>query len=220
MEIKKYSKADEALLFDMLVDEGDQYKIIRWPQKFALHWALRAGWMVFREACAFPITPFKVNETWIDMLTITHYSHEPDFAPYGHTLITCSINQFYSDYDAWHALFQDPGAYRREKLRIGQEVVMSIETRFPHMKGKLKLLDVATPKTFERYCNAYRGAFMSFLPTIDGKMMAHTGRSKGLQNIFLSGQWLQPPGGLPVALITGKDTIMRLCKMRKQPFIY
>ena len=29
----------------------------------------------------FPITPFKINETWIDMLTITHYDREPDFAP-------------------------------------------------------------------------------------------------------------------------------------------
>lgn len=126
----------------------------------------------------------------------------------------------YSDYDAWYALFQDSKAYSREKSRIGQEVIRSIETRFPQMKGKLNLLDVATPKTFERYCNAYRGAFMSFLPTVGGKMMPHTGRIIGLQNIFLSGQWLQPPGGLPVALVTGKDTIMRLCKMRKQPFIY
>lgn len=167
----------------------------------------------------FPVVPFKINETSIDLLTMTHYSHEPDFAPDGHTLITCSINQFHADYDAWHTLYQDLKAYRREKSRIGEKVIRSIETRFPQMKGKLTLLDVATPKTFERYCNAYRGAFMSFLPTVGGKMMAHTGKIKGLPNIFLSGQWLQPPGGLPVALITGKDTIMRLCKMRKQPFI-
>lgn len=168
----------------------------------------------------FPITPFKVNETWIDLLTMTHYGHDPSFAPSEHTLITCSINQFYSDYDAWNTLYRDTKAYQLEKARIGQEVIRSIETRFPQMKGKLKLLDVATPKTFERYCNAYRGAFMSFLPTVNGKMMAHTGRIEGLQNIFLSGQWLQPPGGLPVALVTGKDTIMRLCKMKKQPFNY
>jgi len=61
---------------------------------------------------------------------------------------------------------------------------------------------------------------MHLLPTIKGKMMAHTGRIKGLENIFLSGQWLQPPGGLLVALITGKDTIMRLCKMKNKLFVY
>ncbi|HNR05524.1 MAG TPA: hypothetical protein PKU88_09720 [Bacillota bacterium] len=41
-----------------------------------------------------------------------------------------------------------------------------------------------------------------------------------MENIFLSGQWLQPPGGLLVALITGKDTIMRLCKMKNKLFVY
>jgi phytoene desaturase len=168
----------------------------------------------------FPVAPFKINGKSINYLTITHYGYEPDFAPAGHTLITCSINQFHADYDAWDALAENPSAYSLEKTRIGKEVIGGIEKRFPQMSGKLNLLDVATPKTFERYCNAYRGAFMPFLPTIKGKMMAHTGHIKGLENIFLSGQWLQPPGGLPVALITGKDSIMRLCKMKNKLFIF
>lgn len=48
--------------------------------------------------------------------------------------------------------------------------------------------------------------------------MEHNGRINGLDNIHLSGQWLQPPGGLPEAVITGKDTIMRICKQEKRPF--
>jgi len=167
----------------------------------------------------FPVAPFEINQTSINHLTMTHYQYEPGFAPDGHSLITCSINQFYSDYEAWHALAKDSKAYRQEKARIGEEIVRAIEIRFPRMEGKLTVLDVATPKTYERYCNAYRGAFMAFLPTVRGKMMSHTGRIKGLNNLFLSGQWLQPPGGLPVALITGKDTIMRLCKQEKKQFI-
>ena len=167
----------------------------------------------------FPIKPININERLIKQLTITHYDYEPDFSPEGHSIITCSINQFNTDFDSWNALAKDPIVYRQEKERIAKEVVSSIETRFPHMKGKLKILDVATPKTFERYCNAYRGSFMAFLPTLGSKTMSHTGRIKGLDNIYLSGQWLQPPGGLPVALITGKDTIMRLCKKEKQEFV-
>ncbi|KJS12804.1 MAG: FAD-dependent oxidoreductase [Peptococcaceae bacterium BRH_c8a] len=167
----------------------------------------------------FPVAGFKIHQKPISHLTMTHYQHEPAFAPDGHTLITCSINQFHSDYEAWHALAKDSRAYRREKARIGEEVLGAIETRFPRMGGKLKVIDVTTPKTYERYCNAYRGAFMPFLPTVRGKMMDHSGRIKGLDNILLSGQWLQPPGGLPVALITGKDTIMRFCKKEKKQFI-
>jgi len=48
--------------------------------------------------------------------------------------------------------------------------------------------------------------------------LSHSGKINGLDNIWLSGQWLQPPGGLPTALITGKDTIMRICKQEKQDF--
>ena len=59
---------------------------------------------------------------------------------------------------------------------------------------------------------------MGFWPTLSGKALAHTGHIKGLDNMMLSGQWLQPPGGLPTAVITGKDTIMRLCKKEKKVF--
>lgn len=167
----------------------------------------------------FPVNSLQINKVSIEHLQITHYGYEPDFAPAGHTVMTCAINQFYSDYDAWKTLASDSKAYNQEKARIGQAVQCAMETRFPQMRDKLKVLDVASPITYERYCNAYRGAFMAFLPTIRGKEVAHTGRIRGLHNIFLSGQWLQPPGGLPVALITGKDTIARLCKLEKRPFV-
>lgn len=169
----------------------------------------------------FPVksVDIKQNNKPIEYLQMTHYAYEPNFAPKGHTAVTFAVNQFQPGIDTWDTLAKKKEAYNLEKSRIGNEILKAMEKRFPDMKGKLKVLDVATPKTYERYCNAYRGAFMGFWPTIRGKMMIHNGRIKGLNNIFLSGQWLQPPGGLPVALITGKDTIMRLCKQEKQSFI-
>lgn len=167
----------------------------------------------------FPVNPFEINAKTINRISINNYQYEPQFAPKGHTIFTCAINQFHCDYDAWKELYKNQDAYKSEKARIGEEILRSMEERFPEMKGKLKVLDVVSPMTYERYCNAYRGAFMAFLPTIGSKEMAHTGVIKGLDNLFLSGQWLQPPGGLPVALITGKDTIMRICKKEKQNFI-
>lgn len=162
----------------------------------------------------FPVERVDINQNQkpIKHLQMTHYGYEPDFAPNGHTVITVAINQFKPELDAWELLVNDKEAYTKEKTRIGKAVIDAMESRFPHMKGKLKLLDVVTPQTYVRYCNAYRGAFMGFWPTISGKALTHTGHIKGLNNMLLSGQWLQPPGGLPVAVITGKDTIMRICK--------
>jgi len=170
----------------------------------------------------FPVGSIDIeqNQAPTEYLQMTHYSYEPDFAPKGHTAVTFAINQFQPELEKWEALVQDREAYNKEKNRIGEEVVSALETRFPEMTGKLKLLDVASPQTYERYCNAYRGAFMAFWPTLKGKQLAHDGQIRGLDNLVLSGQWLQPPGGLPVALITGKDTILRLCRKVKKELPY
>src|SRR6056297_1805622 len=168
----------------------------------------------------FPVDSVNIeqNQKPIDYLQMTHYNYEPDFAPDNHTAITVAINQFSPELERWEELVKDSNAYKQEKEKIGKEVMEAIENHFPNMKGKLKVLDVATPQTYNRYCNAYRGAFMGFWPTLSGKSLAHTGKIEGLDNIMLSGQWLQPPGGLPTALITGKDTIMRICKREKIEF--
>ena len=165
---------------------------------------------------SFPIEPITINGRAIPRLTVKHFSHEPGFAPEGETLLICDINQYDADFDAWKRL--NPEEYRSEKQRIGAEVIEALEQRFPAMRGRLVLLDVATPTTYERYCNAHRGAFMAFFPTVKGKMMSHTGRIKGLNNLVLCSQWLQPPGGLPTALMAGRNAIMRLCRTTGRSF--
>jgi phytoene dehydrogenase-like protein len=168
----------------------------------------------------FPVNSIDINQNGkpVEHLQMTHYAYEKEFAPEGQSVVTVAVNQFEPELTKWENLIKDRDEYQQEKNRVGKEVIKAMETRFPYMKGKLKLLDVATPQTYQRYCNAYRGAFMGFWPTLSGKSLNHAGKIKGLKNLMLSGQWLQPPGGLPVALITGKDTIMRLCKKEKIKF--
>ncbi|MDZ4180936.1 MAG: NAD(P)/FAD-dependent oxidoreductase [Coriobacteriia bacterium] len=180
---------------------------------------LEAGVGDMPRTVRFDCEPIALGNDAITQITLNHYAYEPDFAPEGHTALTVALNHFGEAVDHWLALAGDREAYRREKERVGETVREAIEAHVPHFAGKLKVLDVATPATYERYCNAHRGAFMAFFPTIGSKMMAHTGRIKGLDNFVLSGQWLQPPGGLPIAVITGKDSIQRLCKRLKRPFV-
>jgi phytoene dehydrogenase-like protein len=35
---------------------------------------------------------------------------------------------------------------------------------------------------------------------------------KGLKNFYMVGQWVQPGGGLPAGLMTGRKAAMELCK--------
>jgi phytoene dehydrogenase-like protein len=44
------------------------------------------------------------------------------------------------------------------------------------------------------------------------------GRLKRVKNLYMAGQWLMPPGGLPVAILTGRWAIQRICQVEKQPW--
>ena len=98
---------------------------------------------------------------------------------------------------------------------MAQEIQKRIEKRFPEWVGKLTLLDTYTPMTYKRYCNSYHGSWMSFVMVPGAKQMMHNGKIKELGNCFLAGMWLQPPGGTPVAAVTGKYAVQRICKLEK-----
>ena len=106
----------------------------------------------------------------------------------------------------------DPEPYKAEKERISEEVIAAFIERFPESEGKIKIIDMATPITYERYCNAYRGAWMSWAPTPGAKIRFISGILPGLDNFYLTGQWIMPPGGLPTAVMTGCWTIQRICE--------
>ena len=53
---------------------------------------------------------------------------------------------------------------------------------------------------------------MAFRTQRDGERMTHTGEIPGLENVMLTGQWLQPPGGLPVAAAMSKFSVQRIAK--------
>ena len=45
------------------------------------------------------------------------------------------------------------------------------------------------------------------------------GTVKGLSNVYIASQWLQAPGGLPVAAATGKFAVQRILKKEKRDYI-
>ncbi len=160
----------------------------------------------------FQATPFAFEDGSRDQLSIKHYCYEPSFAPEGKSVV---IAYLHASYDWWKQKRENMDAYGAEKTRLGNDIVQRIEARFPELRGEVTLLDVASPVTYERYCGAYRGAFMSFGITPEAKNLNHDGRIKGIKNLYMGGQWLMPPGGVPAALVTGKWAVQRICRAEK-----
>ncbi len=147
-----------------------------------------------------------------EYIGLKHYCFEPSFAPKGQSVLNAFL---YSDYDWWKKISADKRGYKEQKDRISSEVIALVEKVYPETKNNIKAVDVATPLTYQRYCNAYKGAWMSHVPTPGGKIRFLSGKIKGLDNFFMAGQWTMPPGGLPTAAVTGKWVIQRITALDK-----
>jgi phytoene dehydrogenase-like protein len=209
------------LLNNRYPDKKFEYRYRR-PREYPVLSSFHAAFGVredlrdYPQALVFETEPFRVGLTNYASLGMRNYSYEKDFAPPGCTTLTVALNQTAADYDFWEDLYtRDREGYGGEKKRIAGAIQERLERRFPELGGKIEFLDAATPATYHRYTGAYKGAWMSFMMTPKTKMMMHHGAIRGLKNCFLSGQWLQPPGGLPSAAIYGKYTIQRICKKEK-----
>ena len=169
----------------------------------------------------FRIDELQVGTRKIDNLTLRSYAYDPEtFVKDNKTIVSCLLDQYDDDYFYWKKMHQvDPEFYKSKKEELGQEVLKRIYTRFPELEGKVRLLDIATPYTMKRYTGSTRGAYMSFLFTKKNTMYSSSGKIAGLKNLYLAGQWVATPGGLPFAMMTGYYAIQRICRNANMSYI-
>lgn len=161
--------------------------------------------------------PFKVGGVENNYFIFRHYCYDPSMSPAGKSTVTSLL---YSNYDYWEKLYlEDQAAYKAQKQMIAEEYIRIFEKRFPYAKGKIEAVDVSTPYTYNRYTGTRKGVYMSWLTTPENPRLKVPGRLPGLKNFYLAGQWSYSSGGVPTGLITGRWSIMRLCKDDGKRFV-
>lgn len=164
-------------------------------------------------------TPFLLDQEY-EVVTIRNYAYDKTMkAPEGACVLQASIRGNDELYFWWKTQ-KTQGSYREAKKAFGEEMLAFIEEYLPQLKGKIEVIDVITPCTYERYLHSRHGSFQGFVQTSTGKPLMEKGVVKGLKNFLLSGQWLLRCGGLPPAAITGKFAAQRVCKADKKKFVY
>lgn len=160
----------------------------------------------------FNCEPYTIVGREHKVVIVNNYADQPNFAPEGKGIIQILMVQHDDEYQYWEDLYNDPEAYKAEKLRIASEIQQRLEKHYPQYQGKLSLVEICTPKSFNRYLGSYKGSYMGFIQTPYAPKLVHHGNVDGIDNLCLAGQWLQTPGGLPNALVTGKFAVQRLIK--------
>ncbi len=150
-------------------------------------------------------------------LSVRIFNFDPSLAPTGKTSLTVMFGTYNFQY--WADLRKtDMQTYRKEKERIATEVIEALEERFGDIKSKVEVMNVSTPASIIRYTNNWRGSFEGWQPGPGTMMLPMKKKLPGLKNFYLIGQWVQPGGGLPPALLSGRNVAQIICKKDGKKF--
>ena len=164
----------------------------------------------------FPLEkPLSIGNREHKTLTVRIYNYDPSFAPAGKTALNVEIE---TDFAYWAELHQEISRYNSEKARIAIAVVGALDRRFPGIADQVEMQDVATPITYYRNTGNWQGSYQGWLMTPNNLTMRLKKTLPGLQNFFMTGQWVQPGGGLPSGLMTGCHIMQIMCKQNKKKF--
>lgn len=165
----------------------------------------------------FKVPEFDIGGMKVNFLSVRNHSYTKENKDDATTLtVLIATDERVYDY---FKQFKDKKSYVNAKMSVGKIVEKEIYRYFSLDDSNCELIDVTTPLTYERYTNAYHGSYQSFITTSRSHGLMRGGKLNGLKNFVLSGQWLMPPGGLPIALFTGKHAAYRLCDMEHKKFI-
>jgi phytoene dehydrogenase-like protein len=82
---------------------------------------------------------------------------------------------------------------------------------------------VATPMTYERYTGNWQGSMEGWLITTKTmRMTMGRGMDKtlpGLENFYMTGQWVEPGGGVPGVASSARNVLQMICKRDGKPFV-
>jgi len=214
---------DTGFLYDHLIDRKYMPKELKKAYEDSSAYPVTSGFQTAyaidsdfsgEDTIFFECDPIKIGDRTFTRMSVKSYAYDKSFAPEGRTVLQANVVQTDADYLYWESLSKEE--YKAKKEELVAEMTERIVKEFPELTGRIELLDCWTPLTYNRYCNAYHGSYMGFVTTVGNKQMRFKGVVKGVNNLFIAGQWVMSPGGLPIAVISGKFAVQRILKRDKR----
>jgi len=161
-----------------------------------------------------PHHPFVCGGVAQPIVLICNYAGYEGYAPAGCTAVTsCIIGDTYA---FWKAC-KEAGTYKQEKEKLALEFIALLAEHYPQTAGKIAVWDVATPLTYERYLGSSKGSWMTVLGK-GLKYESYPSKPKSIKNVYFASQRLKSPGGLPIAVDSGRRAVQYLCRDTRTVF--
>ena len=150
--------------------------------------------------------------TTYDRMEVHIYNYDPAMAPAGKSSVIVSFYTKERDFWIDHRK-HNRAEYRSIKAEFAEQVLEQLDQRLGGIRHHVEVTDVATPATILRYTGNWKGsaqglmAGKNFLAPVPVKS-----KFPGLKNFYYASHWNRPSGGLPVAIMTGRQIAQMICK--------
>lgn len=156
--------------------------------------------------------------TVYDRMEIHIYNYDNTLAPKGKTSVVVNFSTNNSVFWVEHRQ-KKRTIYRTIKNEFLEKILPVIDKKLGGIKDKIEVIDIATPATFVRYTNSWKGSTQGWMP---GKNVLAPSPVKSvfplLDNFYLASHWNRPGGGLPVAIEQGRTIAKLICKKHNVKF--
>jgi phytoene dehydrogenase-like protein len=199
----------------------DSRKLKVYPSVMLISLGVNRSFKEYPHLIRFPLSGKLVSPdgTTYSRLESHIYHYDPEMAPEGKTIMVVSLYTYEGDY--WINLRKkDISEYTRQKMAFATEIVDLLDQRMEGAKQAVEVIDVATPATYNRYTNNWKGSAQGWYPS--SNLLAKSPVSdhlQGLSDFYFCSQWLMPGGGLPVTIKTARDLAQKICLKYKRPFV-
>jgi len=142
------------------------------------------------------------------------FDFDPSAAPVDASSVMVMLE---APLDFWANLRKDDFAgYNKKKERVALAVREALNKKIPGFADAVKVTDVATPATYVRLTNVYKGSYEGFLPTPSAARKPIKKTFHDVKNLFLCGQWTVAGAGICTAVGDGITACKLVSKAVKQ----
>ncbi len=159
--------------------------------------------------------PIELAGHRLDVIAWKSFLHDQTLAAGPRTIVTVTLD---ARWDHWSALAGDRSRYDAARAELAAGIVRAMDEAMPGFADSVETVDVATPVTFAHYTANHHGHYMTFMPALGRPPTPVRRTVPGVSGLYLAGMWVEPPGGLPNALRSGRDVAQVLCRDRRVTF--
>jgi len=145
------------------------------------------------------------------ILVTNHSQLDPGLAPSGKSTFSAMALDNYANWDKLTA--QD---YKKKKEEFADIMLGRLEKYLPGISGHIEVLEVATPKTMERFGLLPEGAIYGFSQSVGQSSINRLAQETKIKGLFLTGAWTQPGAGIHGCLVSGNDAADAALKFLKK----